>query len=177
MPLLVDLHEVVLVGHIYGGIVNAGVADRMPSRVGHLVYLDAGVPHNGEAYLDLLPNLRAPIEEDSRLNGDGWRVPPPTENVVLSWAGTADLPWLMGHLTAQPLKTVQEPVHLTSPSLAGIPATYIQCTDPATPVLAGSVARANESGWTYRKLPTGHDAMVTMPRELADLFLTVARPG
>src|SRR5215831_5722049 len=74
-----DLHEVVLVGHSYGGVVIAGVADRVPSRVGHLVYLDAGVPHNGEGYLDLLPNLRALIEEDSRLNGDGWRVPPPTE--------------------------------------------------------------------------------------------------
>jgi pimeloyl-ACP methyl ester carboxylesterase len=172
-----DLHGVVLVGHSYGGIVIAGVAERMPSRVGHLVYLDAAVPHNGEAYLDLLPNLRAPIEEQSRLNGDGWRVPPPTEPVVQSWAGTADLPWMMAHLTPHPLKTVQQPVHLTSPSLPGIPATYIQCTDPATAVLAESVGRANESGWTYRKLATGHDAMVTLPRELADLFLAVARPG
>jgi pimeloyl-ACP methyl ester carboxylesterase len=172
-----DLHGVVLVGHSYGGIVIAGVADRMPSRVGHLVYLDAGVPHNGEAYLDLLPNLRAPIEESCRLNGDGWWVPPPTKEMVLGWAGTADLPWLMGHLTAQPIKTVQEPVHLASPSLAGIPATYIHCTDPATPVLAESVARAKQSGWTCRKLATGHDAMVTRPRELADLFLAVARPG
>jgi pimeloyl-ACP methyl ester carboxylesterase len=168
-----DLHRVVLVGHSYGGIVIAGVADRIPSRVAHLVYLDALVPRDGEGDFDLLPDLRAAIEEDCRINGDGWRVPPPADDMVLPWAGSADLPWLTSHLTSQPLKTLQEPVHLTSPSLAGIPATYIQCTDPAVPALAESVARASENGWTYQKLATGHDAMVTMPREVADFFLAV----
>jgi hypothetical protein len=92
---------------------------------------------------------------------------------LLTWAGSADLPWLTSHLTFQPLKTLQDRVHLTSPSLAGIAATYIQCTNPPVPALAESAARANEVGWAYRKLATGHDAMVTMPRELADLFLAV----
>ena len=36
-----DLRRAVLVGHSYGGIVITGAADRVPDRVGHLVYLDA----------------------------------------------------------------------------------------------------------------------------------------
>ena len=161
-------------GHSYGGIVIAAAADRLPPQVAHLVCFDALVPRDGEGDLDLLPDLRATIEEDCRLNGDGWRLPPPADDALLSsWAGTADLLWLRRHLTSQPLETLQEPVHLTSPSLAGIPATYIQCTDPPVPALAASAARANELGWTSRKLATGHDAMVTMPRELADLLLAV----
>jgi len=43
-----DLHDVVLVGHSYGGMVITGVADRVPDRIRHVVYLDAFVPNNGE---------------------------------------------------------------------------------------------------------------------------------
>ena len=39
-----DLTDVVLVGHSYGGMVVTGVADRVPERLAHLVYLDADVP-------------------------------------------------------------------------------------------------------------------------------------
>jgi hypothetical protein len=36
-------------------------------------------------------------------------------------------------------------------------------------------ARArSEPGWAYRELPTGHDAMITVPRELADLLRQIA---
>src|SRR6476659_2841608 len=44
-----NLHDVVLVGHSYGGMVVTGVADRVPDRIGHLVYLDALVPENGQS--------------------------------------------------------------------------------------------------------------------------------
>jgi hypothetical protein len=30
-----------------------------------------------------------------------------------------------------------------------------------------------EAGWRLRQLPTGHDAMITMPRELAEVLLEV----
>jgi len=44
-----DLREVILVGHSYGGMVITGVADRATDRVGHLVYLDAAYPQNGQS--------------------------------------------------------------------------------------------------------------------------------
>jgi pimeloyl-ACP methyl ester carboxylesterase len=43
-----NLHDVVLVGHSYGGMVITGVADRVPDRIKHVVYLDALLPENGE---------------------------------------------------------------------------------------------------------------------------------
>ena len=46
-----NLHGVILVGHSYGGMVITGVADRLPGRLAHLVYLDALVPQNGDAAL------------------------------------------------------------------------------------------------------------------------------
>jgi thioesterase domain-containing protein len=40
---------VILVGHSYGGMVITGAADRAADRVGHVVYLDAATPANGES--------------------------------------------------------------------------------------------------------------------------------
>ncbi len=34
-----------------------------------------------------------------------------------------------------------------------------------------------EPGWRYRELATGHDAMITAPKELADLLVEAARPA
>src|SRR5436190_9278884 len=39
-----DLHDVVLTGHSYGGMVITGVIDRIPERIRHVVFLDAAVP-------------------------------------------------------------------------------------------------------------------------------------
>src|SRR5205085_10666394 len=48
-----DLNDVILVGHSYGGMVVTGVADRMPERIKHLVYLDAFLPGDGQSLYDL----------------------------------------------------------------------------------------------------------------------------
>jgi pimeloyl-ACP methyl ester carboxylesterase len=168
-----DLQEVVLVGHSYGGMVIAGVADRTAPRIAHLVYLDAFVPRDGEGVFDHFGDRGAASQEGARARGDGWRLPPPAEEALITMAGTADLPWLTRHLTSQPLKTFQEPIHFATPTLSGIPATYIRCTDHPLPIFGESVLRAKSAGWPFRELATGHDAMVTMPRELADLFLAV----
>src|SRR4051812_9460353 len=41
--------DIVLVGYSYGGMVVTGVVDSMSERIGHLVYLDAFVPNDGQA--------------------------------------------------------------------------------------------------------------------------------
>src|SRR5215831_15933968 len=48
-----DLRNVVLVGHSYGGMIITGVADRAYDRIGHLVFLDAANPRNGQSLVDI----------------------------------------------------------------------------------------------------------------------------
>ena len=48
-----DLRDFILVGHSYGGMVVTGVADRVPARIRHLVYLDAFVPSDGQSLASL----------------------------------------------------------------------------------------------------------------------------
>ena len=71
-----DLREVVLIGHSYGGMVATGVADRARGRIARLIYLDAFVPANGQALIDLVPPGERQRLLDSVKSGDGWRVTP-----------------------------------------------------------------------------------------------------
>jgi len=171
-----DLDRVVLVGHSYAGTVVAGVADRLPGRIAHLVYLDAAVAGDGQAVLDLFPpEFQAAERALVEAEGDGWRWPPPDPSV---WGimDPEDAAWVRAKLVPQPFETFTQPLRLVNPAGFAGPKTYIAC------VAAGHdgwrdamVERARtEPGWRYRELATGHDAMITAPREVADLLLEVA---
>jgi pimeloyl-ACP methyl ester carboxylesterase len=45
-----EMDDVVLVVHSYAGMLGTAVADRMPKRLKHLVYVDAVVPRPGESW-------------------------------------------------------------------------------------------------------------------------------
>ena len=71
------LSDVVLCGHSYGGMVVSAVAERLaasPAAIRALVLLDAFVPADGEALLD----LASPTVRDAIRPGSAWRrsVPP-----------------------------------------------------------------------------------------------------
>ena len=160
-----DLHRVVLVGHSFGGITITTVADRVPDRLQHLVYLDAVVPLDGESRFDSMdPQARAELEEQARVAGDGWRVPSP---IVDDLPSEADGRWITSKLTPQPLKTYQDKVHLTSAAALALPRTYVYCTSSWMELHA---ERARRAGWDYRELDTEHLCYATAPREVADLL-------
>src|SRR3989304_3920551 len=123
-----DLHGVTLVGHSSGGMVITAVADQVPERVAHLVYLDAFVPDDGESVFDIVgPDARARFEEQARAAGDGWRVP---SFPLARWGVTdeADVRWMSPRIGPQPLAHFTQPVHLKNPGPPGFPGTYISCT-------------------------------------------------
>lgn len=164
-----DLRAAVVVGHSYGGMVITGVAERAGDRVAQLVYLDAHVPAGGQALRDLLgPELWATIQEAAQTLGDGWRLPPPPDDHPFGVQDERDARWVRSRLTEHPLRTLAQPL----PPAAGpatLPRTYIHCAENDGLQAEAKRLRA-APGWSYRELATGHDAMVTMPRELAGLL-------
>ena len=139
-----DLRDVVLVGHSYGGMVLPAVADRAAARLARLIYVDAVLPTDGECALDAFPPaVRAAWEEEARVHGEGWRVPPTP----------GDDP----RAVPMPLKPTQQPLHLTGTDRSAIPAVYLHCTvKPKGDHVARSVDRAREWGWPVFDLATGH---------------------
>jgi pimeloyl-ACP methyl ester carboxylesterase len=105
-----DLHGVVLLGTSSAGMVITGVAEQVPERIGHLVYLDAFVPDDGQSLLDLVPaDRRAAMEAQVESEGDGWLLSrfaaaPWDQFVPQAWQVTdpADLVWMLARLRPTP---------------------------------------------------------------------------
>jgi pimeloyl-ACP methyl ester carboxylesterase len=172
-----DLHEVVLVGHSYGGMVIAGVADRATDRIAHLVYLDAYVPQASQTPAEVLgPEQRGALQALADATGKGWLLPPPPPE-ALGITDDADCRWMHSRLTAHPLRqSLAHPIRLmTTPAAGRLPCTYIFCSSPAGGISSDFARFAaparTRTGWCYRELAGGHDAMVTMPDALAALLL------
>jgi pimeloyl-ACP methyl ester carboxylesterase len=165
-----DLWDVVLVGHGYAGQLVTAVADWLPGRVRTRVYLDAFVGVDGEAAVDLLPDKVAVhyrgLVEDA---GFGWLIPV-RPLAKLGVTEDADVGWLGPRLTPHPWLTYTEPLRLTGSRET--PAVFVECTDWPR-VFHSHAERAAARGWPVHDLEAGHEAMVTAPKELADLLLAL----
>lgn len=140
-----NLHEVVLVGHSYGGMVITGVADRIPDRIKRLVYIDALLPQNGDS-VNSLSASRPP-----HLVRDGW-VPPV---------------WVVGnppppHDVPMSASSFSQSIVLTNqPVFRRIPTIYILTVDPGkTPAqddFYPNYLRAQSYGWTVEIMTGDHN--------------------
>ncbi|MFI0818903.1 alpha/beta fold hydrolase [Streptomyces sp. NPDC021098] len=172
-----DLTEVILVGHSYAGLVISSAANQIPDRIGHLVYLDAMVPEHGETAADIMPVTQSLIDLAAQ-SDSGWRIPPfpelPPPAGLFGVTDPADVAWLRTMLSDQPVRCLQQPVHLDHPAVQAIPRTHIHCVAGE----AGGPTRRpvpptqpNGTPAQVWELPTGHDCMITTPLELAALLL------
>ncbi|MEV6982007.1 alpha/beta fold hydrolase [Sphaerisporangium sp. NPDC051017] len=172
-----DLAEVVLVGHSYAGLVISSAANEVPDRIAHLVYLDAMVPEDGESAADVQPMTQALIDRAVK-SDSGWRVPPlpemPPPSGLFGVTDPADVAWLRTMLSDQPVRCLQQPVRLDNPAVNTIPRTHIHCTVGVPEGIARRPIPAMQPNGTPAQvweLATGHDCMITMPAELAELLL------
>jgi len=172
-----DLTDVTLVGWSYGGMVVAGVADRVPERIGHLVYLDSDVPRDGDTSVP--PSHHAERVALAREHGDGWRVPPEVTRaspLLLGELPEAQQGWISERLAPHLLKTWIQPIRLTGAG-ATIATTYIRCTigyDPSDEDTRRQDERIrSEPNWNYRELAASHAAPFSAPVELAEELLAI----
>jgi pimeloyl-ACP methyl ester carboxylesterase len=168
-----ELSDVVLCGHSYGGGVISGVADRVPDRIGALVYLDAFVLEDGQCLHDTLPPSQRKLQLELTLhNGEGWKVPPIPAEVFNVNAN--DLEWVNRQCTMQPLATFQQVIKLKGNADAVKHAMFILATGWNDSPFPAFYERAKARGWTTRTMQCGHDAMLDRPEELTSALLGVA---
>lgn len=154
-----DLHDVILVGHSYGGMVITGVVDRIPERIRRVVYVDAFLPDSGESAMNLAPP--GGLARQSMIR-DGFIVPP--------WVA-ADAP--IPHDVPQPLKTFTDTLRLTNPKAHAVPGSYILTfergkePDPFQPF----ADRAKARGWPVFRLEADHNAQRSARAGLVKLLL------
>ncbi len=171
-----DLANVVLVGNSYAGMVITGVSAKEPKRLAQVVYFDAYVPFEGENEMGLWP-----LEEQSKVKaeiakGNEFRPLPPNFPAFLGITDPNMAQWVQARLTPQPISTYEDSPPIGSPESALVPKSFINCTKGpyGAPLFAAFARRAHSLGWPVYELKAGHAAMLTHPKESADILLKIA---
>jgi pimeloyl-ACP methyl ester carboxylesterase len=160
-----DLHDVVLVGHSYGGLPVSAAALRVRDRIKTVVYVDSGPLPVGTSQIMVLG--------DSAVSA-GDAVPPPpwdpaTEPTLLAGLDGKALARLRARSTPHPLASVTQPVTERATS-ADVPTVLIACTFPMDQIeqmmAAGHPFFAGLTQARIIPISTGHWPMFSEPKAL-----------
>jgi pimeloyl-ACP methyl ester carboxylesterase len=157
-----DLHDIILIGHSYGGMVVTGVADSLPGRIKKLIYLDAMVPENGESVVSIQGGV-------SRFKvTDGFIIPP--------WLPAGKLP---PSDVPHPYKTLTDTLVLRSPMREKIATTYIltvaKGVEPKNDDFAKHADRAKKKNWPIITMEADHNPQWSAPEALVEMFLKAVK--
>ncbi|GAA2769913.1 alpha/beta hydrolase [Streptomyces showdoensis] len=170
--------EVVLVGHDYGIHPVLGAADRRPGRVARVVYLDSGMPGDGDAALALAP--------EGTVARDGFVAPPSGEG----WARWGSLDGIPAEAldrldrlaVPQPERTLTQPLRLAGAPFDR-PTTGVLCTANGSGIAMVEMLVASgppafrvlaDPRVGFLELATGHWPMLSAPGDLAEALLRAA---
>jgi pimeloyl-ACP methyl ester carboxylesterase len=176
-----EMSEMVLVVHSYAGMIGTAIADRMPNRIRHLVYLDAVLPKPGESW----SSTHSASTRESRVAAtmsSPWSTFPPPDPSVFGLAGD-EYEWVKRRQVPQPGRGYEAPLNFDPRRVAVIPRTFISCMQPPLATIDVSRARAADKtfwdgAWHSRarvvEMKTGHDPMVSAPADLTRILLECA---
>ncbi|WP_245872673.1 alpha/beta fold hydrolase [Deinococcus planocerae] len=168
-----DRMGVVLVGHSFGGVVTAQVAEHLPERVGHLVYLAAPVLPDGQSNAEVSQGDPASLLNPNAVLEDGM-IRFPTE-----WIG----PGLCNDCTPQDVRTIRErvrpfppglllmPVHLTPERFGRVPKYDLLAARDQT--VSYGFQRATQARLAFagsHTLDASHMPMLSRPDELVAIL-------
>jgi pimeloyl-ACP methyl ester carboxylesterase len=175
----------VLVGHSMAGLSIPEVARRVPDRVAHLVFVSASIPPEGGSVIDTLPAEVREITRDAMARASG----APGETGVLDddtarsmFCNDMDADqtrFVLDRLCPESINLITETVSRVGVP-AALPKTYVRLArdqslppDTQTQMIANlEQSPGGEVGTA--ELDSGHDAMVSHPRELAAVVARVA---
>jgi pimeloyl-ACP methyl ester carboxylesterase len=160
-----DLHNVILVGHSYGGMVITGVADRVPERINKMIYLDAFVPDHGESVL----SIQGPRAEGlMKMANNGYLIP--------AWVKAGQLP---PKDVPHPVKTFTDTITLMNQQRLQLSTTYILTVSKGTAAAADDFAsqaeRAKRKGWPVLQMEADHNPQWSATEALVDFLLKAAK--
>jgi pimeloyl-ACP methyl ester carboxylesterase len=177
-----NLHDVVLLGHSYGGTIISKVVEAVPERISRLIYWNAFVLQDGESLNDNVPpHYRGLFEQISAASPDGsvmmpfpiWREAFINDGDLATAQRTYEL------LSPEPYQPFIDKLDLKKFYALQTPRSYINGTeDIALP--------PGEWGWhprmsgrlgLYRlvQIPGSHEVMFTAPQRLAEAIVMAGR--
>ena len=162
-----QLDRIILVGHSYGGTVITGVADAIPDKIASLIYLDAFIPENGQALLDLVP--QNPTQPGRALRQDALAAPPiPAAAFSVN---PKDAAFVDAMATPHPIACFSQKAKLTGAHKRIGKRFYIYASVPSPTSFTPFYERVkNDPAWNVSTVPCGHMVMLDMPDRLVELL-------
>ncbi len=180
-----EMEDVVLAVHSYAGMIGTAVADRMPSRLKHLVYVDAVVPRPGESWSSTQASATRQARMAAARASADFSFPPPDPSVF--GLAAEEYEWVKRRQTPHPAQPYEAPLSFEPLRVAGVPRTFISCTLPALPTIDAIRPRVVDpkfwdgawldpalGGARMVELKTGHDPMISEPEALTRILLDCA---
>jgi pimeloyl-ACP methyl ester carboxylesterase len=158
-----DLLDVTLVGHSYGGRVISAVAQEIPERLRHLVFLDAHAPTAPDT--GQTPERIAEVEAGGgRLSFSGYD--PDPDHV----GGPEGVAWFLERVRPQSFATFCAPLPASLP--ADVARTYVFAAgyEPTRFAAYAAGAKADPS-WHYHEIDSDHWLMFSHPEEVSAIIL------
>jgi pimeloyl-ACP methyl ester carboxylesterase len=178
-----EMDDVVLAVHSYAGMIGTAVADRMPERLRHLVYVDAVVPKPGESWSSTQSGATREARLAAAQASPDFSFPPPDPAVFGLTAENYE--WVQRRQRPHPGHTYQATLEFDPQRVAAIARTFVNCTKPALATIDAIRPRLADSrfwngawqaggGARVVELKTGHDPMISAPAELTKILLECA---
>jgi pimeloyl-ACP methyl ester carboxylesterase len=178
-----ELQQVVLAVHSYAGMIGTALADRMPQRLKHLVYVDAVVPRPGESWSSTHASATREARIAAAEASPDYSFPAPDPSVF--GLAAEDHEWVRRRQTPHPGHTYQAPLQFDPRRVAGVPRTFVDCVKPRLGTIDSIRPRVRDpnfwdgawaggGGIRVVELATGHDPMVSAPAELTRLLVSCA---
>jgi pimeloyl-ACP methyl ester carboxylesterase len=166
-----ELNNVVLVGHSYGGMVISGVDEKMEKAISSFAMLDAFLPENGQAVVDI---VSAPMRDGVLAAQRSGATALPTRSAAVFNVNEKDRAWVDAQCTPQPLQSFLQKLTLTGARERIANKTYIRATGYESPYFDLGLATARKRGWRTYELACGHDVMLDKPDRLTEILQEVA---
>jgi pimeloyl-ACP methyl ester carboxylesterase len=180
------IERFVLVGHSMGGLTISQVAGRVPDRIEHLVYVSCMVPPEGASAIEALPEDLRDMTRDAVVearrggaNPIGGLDEDTTRSMFCSDMDEEQTQYVLDRTGTEAAVVLAERV-----SRAGIPAdlpkTFVKLLrDQSLPpdhqdVLAQNLRDSPGGEVDVVTIDAGHDAMISRPKELADVLNRIA---
>jgi pimeloyl-ACP methyl ester carboxylesterase len=153
--------QIALCGHSYGGMVIAGVADRLGDRLDHVVFIDAYVPDDGDSCWSLTSDaFREMFIAGS--TGDG------------RWVAVPE--GMDTRARPHPLPSFLQAVRLTATADESFARTFISGGSwPGSPFVELCARLRADAMWTVHEIPVGHNIARSDPAALAGILAAMTR--
>jgi len=165
----------ILVGHSLAGITMPRVAERVPQRIAHLVFVSCTVPSEGEAVLDMLAPDVEELARENLLNRVAGVLPEEmSRRMFCNDMDEEQTHFVLDHLVPEAWRPMRTPSQLAG-LRGGIPATYVKLLrDQSVPPDLQDAMIRNIGEPRVVEIDSGHNVMVSQPEALARVLNELA---